>query len=112
MPDYRAVLGAGLQGVRIGVPRAYFWDHLDGEVATAVEAALPVLDQLGARVQHVALPDVEAAVAARGVIHSAEAFAYHAAWLRERPDDYSADLRQRLLQGANTTGLGLVEAGQ
>jgi aspartyl-tRNA(Asn)/glutamyl-tRNA(Gln) amidotransferase subunit A len=110
VPDYRAALGAGLQGVRIGVPRAYFWDDLDGEVAAAVEAALPVLDRLGARVQDVALPGVDEAVAARGVIHSAEAFAYHAVWLRERPDDYSADLRQRLLQGANTTGLALVEA--
>jgi aspartyl-tRNA(Asn)/glutamyl-tRNA(Gln) amidotransferase subunit A len=110
VPDYRAALSAGLQGVRIGVPRAYFWDHLDAEVAAAVEAALPMLARLGARVHDVALSDVAEAVAARGVIHSAEAFAYHAVWLRDRPHDYGADLRQRLRHGANTTGLALVDA--
>ena len=53
---------------------------------------------------------MDEAVTARALIHSAEAYAYHATWLRERPDDYGADFRARVLQGRDTTGTELVEA--
>jgi aspartyl-tRNA(Asn)/glutamyl-tRNA(Gln) amidotransferase subunit A len=108
--DYRAVLTAGLQGLRVGVPRAYFWDRLDGDVAAAVEAALRVLAQLGAEVRDLDLPGVDDAVDARGLIHSTEAHAYHAAWLRERPDDYSPDVHERVTAGRDTTGAALADA--
>src|SRR5215475_10733111 len=108
--NYQGMLTPGLHGVRVGVPRAYFWERLDGEVAATVETALGVLTQLGAEVQDLDLPGVDEAVAARGLIHSAEAYAYHATWLRERPDDYGAEFRARVTRGRDTMGLALVEA--
>ena len=108
--DYQGALTPALQGVRVGVPRAYFWDRLDGEVASSVETALGVLAQLGAEVLDLDLPGVDDAVTARALIHTAEAYAYHATWLRERPDDYSADFRARVTRGRDTTGTELVEA--
>jgi aspartyl-tRNA(Asn)/glutamyl-tRNA(Gln) amidotransferase subunit A len=108
--EYQGALTPGLQGVRVGVPRAYFWERLDGEVAATVETALGVLTQLGAEVQDLDLPGVDEAVAARSLIHSAEAYAYHATWLRERPDDYGANVRARVTRGRDTTGTALVEA--
>src|SRR5262245_33247751 len=108
--DYQVTLIPELQGVRVGVPRAYFWDRLDGEVAATVETALGVLTQLGAEVQDLDLPGVDEAVAARGLIHSAEAYAYHARWLRERPDDYGELVRTRVTRGRDTSGTALVEA--
>jgi aspartyl-tRNA(Asn)/glutamyl-tRNA(Gln) amidotransferase subunit A len=108
--EYQGALTAGLHGVRVGVPRAYFWERLDGEVAAAVEMALGVLTQLGAEVQDLDVPGVDEAVAARGLIHSAEAYAYHATWLRERPDDYGAEFRARVTRGRDTPGTALVEA--
>jgi aspartyl-tRNA(Asn)/glutamyl-tRNA(Gln) amidotransferase subunit A len=108
--DYQVALTPGLQGVRVGVPRAYFWERLDGEVAATVETALSVFTRLGAEVRDLDLPGVDEAVAARGLIHSAEAYAYHATWLRERPDDYGAEFRARVTRGRDTTGTALVEA--
>jgi aspartyl-tRNA(Asn)/glutamyl-tRNA(Gln) amidotransferase subunit A len=108
--DYRVALTPGLQAVRVGVPRAYFWDRLDGEVAATVETALGVLTRLGAEVRDLDLPGVDEAVAARGLIHSAEAYAYHARWLRERPDDYGELVRTRVTRGRDTTGTALAEA--
>jgi len=49
-------------------------------------------------------------VAARSLIHFAEAYAYHATWLRERPDDYGAEFRARVTRGRDTIGTALVEA--
>jgi aspartyl-tRNA(Asn)/glutamyl-tRNA(Gln) amidotransferase subunit A len=110
VPDYRAALRPGLQGLRVAVPRPYFWDRLDGAVAAAVEAALAVLRRLGARVADVALPGLEAALAARQVVNDAEAYAVHAAWLRERRQDYGDEVGGRLPRGADVGGEALARA--
>jgi aspartyl-tRNA(Asn)/glutamyl-tRNA(Gln) amidotransferase subunit A len=108
--SYRAALRPGLQGVSVGVPCSYFWDRLDAEVAAAVEAALDVLRHLGAHVADVVVPGLDEALAARGLIHDAEAYAYHATWLRERPQDYGEDVGARLRRGAAYSGQDVVEA--
>ena len=57
VPDYAAALGEGVRGLRVGVPRGYFFDRLDDEVRSAVERALGVLHDLGAELHEVAVPD-------------------------------------------------------
>ncbi|NQV60916.1 MAG: Asp-tRNA(Asn)/Glu-tRNA(Gln) amidotransferase GatCAB subunit A, partial [Alphaproteobacteria bacterium] len=54
--DYTALLGRPLDGVRIGVPRDFYFDRLHPEIEAAVQAALVVLDDLGAVVEEVVLP--------------------------------------------------------
>jgi aspartyl-tRNA(Asn)/glutamyl-tRNA(Gln) amidotransferase subunit A len=46
--DYEAALGS-VDGMRIGVPKEYFTEGLDGEVEGHVRAALATLEGLGAR---------------------------------------------------------------
>src|SRR5258706_4181423 len=46
--DYTRELGAGLRGVRVGVPRGYFFDRLEDEVGAGVEQAIAELRLLGA----------------------------------------------------------------
>ncbi len=94
--DYCAGLHAGVRGLRIGVPRAYFYDHLDDEVAAAVDAALADLVRLGAEVRDVTIPDVAAQVSALIGLVLAEAQQIHADALRTRPDDFGADVRALL----------------
>src|SRR5215468_1882476 len=48
--DYLSGLGRDIRGLRIGVPRAYFFDGVDPEVERAFEAALGTLRSLGAEV--------------------------------------------------------------
>ncbi|MGH7856991.1 MAG: amidase, partial [Candidatus Binatia bacterium] len=59
---YRETLSRGVRGLRIGVPRRYFYDRLDDEVGTAVEAALGALRRLGAEVRDVEVTSSESAV--------------------------------------------------
>jgi aspartyl-tRNA(Asn)/glutamyl-tRNA(Gln) amidotransferase subunit A len=94
--DATARLRAGARGLRVGVPRAWFFERLDGEVAEAVERALAELARQGAEVRDVELPGVAEAVGGLFGFVLAEAQEIHAASLRERPQDFGADVRALL----------------
>jgi aspartyl-tRNA(Asn)/glutamyl-tRNA(Gln) amidotransferase subunit A len=73
VPDYRAALGQGIEGMKIGVPAEYFIDGMDPEVERAVREAIVTLEKLGARAEPVSLPHSEYGLAAYYVIAPAEA---------------------------------------
>jgi aspartyl-tRNA(Asn)/glutamyl-tRNA(Gln) amidotransferase subunit A len=73
VPDYRAALGGGVAGLRIGIPREYFIEGMDPEVERAVRAAVDVLRDLGAKTEDVSLPHTEYGLAAYYLIGPAEA---------------------------------------
>ena len=54
--DYTRLLGRGLAGLRVGVPRDALWQELDEEVEAACEAALEAMRGEGAEVREVSLP--------------------------------------------------------
>ncbi len=107
--DYVAALGRDIRGVRIGVPRDYFFEGIDAEAAQAFEAALGTLRTLGAEVRDVTIPSL-AATPAFMLILTAEAFAYHERDLRERPELYGDVLRERILTGALVTAAEYAQA--
>jgi aspartyl-tRNA(Asn)/glutamyl-tRNA(Gln) amidotransferase subunit A len=73
VPDYRAALGGGIEGLRLGVPAEYFIDGMDPEVERAVRDAIVALEKLGARAEPVSLPHTEYGLAAYYIIAPAEA---------------------------------------
>jgi aspartyl-tRNA(Asn)/glutamyl-tRNA(Gln) amidotransferase subunit A len=93
----------------VGVPRAYFYERLEDEVAGAVEAALAELRRMGAEVRELDLPDVEAGVNATFGIVIPEAQAIHAESLRTRRADFGADVLA-LLTAPTGDALDLVES--
>ncbi len=99
VPDYSADLDAGVQGIRIGVPREHFFELVEPEVARLVHEAISTLEALGARVEEVSLPHAAHAQAAGNVIMSVEAAAWHERWLHERSADYGPDVLQRIRGG-------------
>jgi aspartyl-tRNA(Asn)/glutamyl-tRNA(Gln) amidotransferase subunit A len=92
VPDYLAALTPDVRGLRVGVPRAYFLEELDPDVAAAFDEALGVLRQLGAAVSPVEIPSIEVTSAGL-LIMLAEAFAYHEPHLRATPERYGDALR-------------------
>jgi aspartyl-tRNA(Asn)/glutamyl-tRNA(Gln) amidotransferase subunit A len=107
--DYLAPLGRDIRGLRIGVPRTYFFDGIDPEVAQAFDAALNTLRELGAEVRDVTIPSLHTTPAFL-VILMAEAFAYHERDLREHPELYGDVLRERILAGALVTAAEYTQA--
>jgi aspartyl-tRNA(Asn)/glutamyl-tRNA(Gln) amidotransferase subunit A len=99
VPDYRAALQGDLRGVRLGIPRDFFFAHLEPEIRQVVQATAERLEAQGARLEEVQLPHISLAGAASFAIMRAEATAYHEPYLRTRPGDYGADVRGRLMTG-------------
>jgi aspartyl-tRNA(Asn)/glutamyl-tRNA(Gln) amidotransferase subunit A len=110
VPDYLATLGAGLAGKRIGIDDAYLRQNVELEVLAGVEAAIKTLETLGATIQTVTLPPPGETVPALLGIITPEVTAYHLDWLRERPEDYSQAVRERLELGAITPAVSYIQA--
>jgi aspartyl-tRNA(Asn)/glutamyl-tRNA(Gln) amidotransferase subunit A len=70
--DYEAGLG-DIKGLKVGIPKEYFGEGLDGEVEARVREALLVLERLGAKIVEVTLPHTKYAVAAYYIVATAEA---------------------------------------
>ncbi|MGH7333271.1 MAG: amidase [Candidatus Rokuibacteriota bacterium] len=107
--DYTASLRDGIRGLRVGVPRAYFFEGINAEMERAFHEALDVLQSLGATVQDVEIPSIRASMAFL-VIMLVEAFAYHERDLRESPQLYGDVLREKLLAGGLLCGSEYMQA--
>jgi aspartyl-tRNA(Asn)/glutamyl-tRNA(Gln) amidotransferase subunit A len=57
--DYTAGIADGVAGVRIGVPRNFYFDRTTPEVSEAVERAIAALAAAGAEVTDVAIPSLQ-----------------------------------------------------
>jgi aspartyl-tRNA(Asn)/glutamyl-tRNA(Gln) amidotransferase subunit A len=97
--DYAAALGGDVHGLRVGIPREYFFDVLDPEVEAAVRQAIAVLRSLGASLYDVSWPALRYVTLAALIIVLVEATSFHEAWIRTRPQDYSPDIALRLKWG-------------
>ena len=129
VPDYRAALGQGIEGLRLGVPAEYFIDGMDPEVEQAVRVAIATLEKLGARTEPVSLPHTEYGLAAYYVIAPAEAssnlarydgvkYGLRAPGARDLIDMYSktraagfgAEVKRRVMLGTYVLSAGYYDA--
>ncbi len=100
VPDYEAGLGDGVAGLRIGLPRAYALDGVAPVVAGALESAVAVLAEAGARAVDVPFPAVRPLTEPWVRWVAAEIAVAHEATYPSRADAYGPSLR------------GLLEAGR
>jgi aspartyl-tRNA(Asn)/glutamyl-tRNA(Gln) amidotransferase subunit A len=99
----------GIRDIRIGVPRNFFFDRIDLEVALAVRTAVQTAAALGARVVEVDVPDMDAANVAGRVIQLAEASAVLLPYANRRAD-LGADVLALLDQGRLVAATDYVDA--
>ncbi|MFH0770111.1 MAG: Asp-tRNA(Asn)/Glu-tRNA(Gln) amidotransferase subunit GatA [Candidatus Peregrinibacteria bacterium] len=72
VPAYRAGLAKGVKGLRIGLPKEYFIDGMDGDVERSVRDAAETFASLGAEIVDVSLSHTPFALAAYYVICPSE----------------------------------------
>jgi aspartyl-tRNA(Asn)/glutamyl-tRNA(Gln) amidotransferase subunit A len=108
--DYLAATSASLNGLKIGVPKSFYVDDLDADVAKALDATIAVLKAEGADVVEVLLPDQRQLSAASQIVLAVEAAAFHKRWLIERPQDYGPQVLMRLQNALAVSGVTYLEA--
>jgi aspartyl-tRNA(Asn)/glutamyl-tRNA(Gln) amidotransferase subunit A len=107
--DYVGALEGDVRGLRIGVPRNYFFEDADADLVQEFERALDDLRKLGAEVRDITIPSFNAS-RSFFLILVTEAFAYHEQDLRTRPELYGDVLRERIMSGALVTAAEYVQA--
>ena len=98
--NYLSCLTGDIRGVRVGVPDTFYFEAIDPEVKAGVEAAINALEELGAAVMPIHIPDLERAATATLMILSAEAAACLEKFHRTRSKDFGSDVKGRLDIGA------------
>ena len=92
--DYVSALREGAKSLRVGVPRGYFFDDLDPEVASAMEHALRGIATLVAEIK-----DVQLDVPTDRTLQAAESYAYHAENVAKMPELYQPETLRRIRSG-------------
>ncbi len=127
--DFTCALVDDVKGMRIGIPRDYFWEGLDGEVKKAVLTAAKVLEDKGAIVGEFDLSLVEYAVPAYYTIAAAEAssnlerfdgikYGYrakdykglHDMYKKTRSEGFGAEVKRRIMLGSFVLSSGYYDA--
>lgn len=102
--DYVATMKQPVSGLRLGVPRAPFFDLLDADVAKSVEDAIGVLAKIAKSTKDVALP------AAGNLGLAGESYAYHEEFFARGGARYQIPTRRALQNGANLKAADYIRA--
>jgi aspartyl-tRNA(Asn)/glutamyl-tRNA(Gln) amidotransferase subunit A len=102
--DYVAGMNQPVSELRLGIPRAPFFDLLDADVSKQVEAAIAVLTKMTRSVKDVTLPSV------REIVLTGEANAYHEELIGRSPERYQIPTRRYLQNSANRKASDYVRA--
>jgi aspartyl-tRNA(Asn)/glutamyl-tRNA(Gln) amidotransferase subunit A len=101
--DYCSHLKDTMKERRVALAAGDFIEGADQEVLSAVEDAGRVLNSQGALVNKVNVDFLKQGALANGLMTQADAAAFHRDRLKEHPDWFGADVRQRLETGAALT---------
>ena len=97
--DFARDLERGLRGSAVGVPTAFYFEHVDREVEARVRESVEAFRSLGAVVREVEVPNVWETLHAQRLTLAAEAYAVHEERLKSDPDRFDDQGLERLLQG-------------
>ncbi len=112
VPDYTALLGRGVKGLRIGV--IHHFHETDHKVAPAtqrgIDGAIATFRGLGAEIREVQLSPLQDWAACGSLISITERAAAYEEWARTRLGDFGERMRSRLMLGAFVSGVDYVQA--
>jgi aspartyl-tRNA(Asn)/glutamyl-tRNA(Gln) amidotransferase subunit A len=97
-PGWRKLSAVSPRKLRIGVPKDYFFDHLDPQVRHWVGVAAKKFEALGARMQEISLPRLAGEIDTATAAIVGEASHYHESqgYFPARAAEYGDDVRSHL----------------
>ncbi len=129
VPDYVAELEKPVEGLKLGVPKEYFGEGLDGEVRKSVEAAIQKLAKSGCEIVPISLPHTKYAIPTYYIVATAEAssnlarfdgvrYGYRAndahslseMYRRSRDQGFGPEVKRRIMLGTYALSAGYYDA--
>jgi aspartyl-tRNA(Asn)/glutamyl-tRNA(Gln) amidotransferase subunit A len=108
--DYAAGLEGKTSSLRIGIPRAHFYEGLHPEIQAAIDAALSVLGELTSSQHEIEIQAANDMALTALLIQKAEAYAYHRDYVTKSPDLYQPETLKRIRAGAEISGADYIDA--
>ncbi|WP_417527401.1 Asp-tRNA(Asn)/Glu-tRNA(Gln) amidotransferase subunit GatA [Marinomonas shanghaiensis] len=127
--DYLANLNAPLAGLKIGLPKEYFGDGLDSQVADIIMAAVKEFEKLGATIKEISLPNLQLSIPSYYVIAPSEAssnlsrfdgvrFGHRCdnpkdlldMYMRSRAEGFGREVQKRIMVGTYALSEGYYDA--
>jgi aspartyl-tRNA(Asn)/glutamyl-tRNA(Gln) amidotransferase subunit A len=108
VPDFVGAIAQLPPKLRIGVPRAFFFDDLHPEVAAAIEKAVEVFRGFHAEIRD----DVKLEVSTDRTLASAEAYAFHEAFVTRSPELYQPATLARIKSGESISAAAALRASR
>ncbi len=127
--NYTAGLNDSIEGLTIGMPKEFFGQDLDGDIAVAVESAVKEYQKQGAKVKEVSLPNINMSVPVYYVVAPAECsanlsrfdgvrFGHRCAepkdlndlYSRSRGEGFGPEVKRRILMGTYALSAGYYDA--
>jgi aspartyl-tRNA(Asn)/glutamyl-tRNA(Gln) amidotransferase subunit A len=105
-----ARLERSVRGICIGVPRNFFYDKVEGDIAKLLNASLHGLQRLGARIVPVDVPDPQIAFELAQIVAKVEAAAIHEPWLPLRQRDYDHGIVEGMASGWHVLAIEYLRA--
>ncbi len=100
-PDHRKLLKNRPRRFRLGMPKEFFFERLDPEVQSLVDAAAQKFESLGARIEEIWFPRLLTSIGQATNVVIGEASHYHESqgYYPERAAEYGDDVRGHLEWG-------------
>lgn len=99
-----------LKGIRIGLPRNFFFERIERDVDAAVYFMAYTAEDLGAELERLRVPDGDQLNALAHITLLVEAAAVHEPYLRKRRSSYGEDVRTLLDMGRVIPAVDYVQA--
>lgn len=110
VPDFTEGIDGGVSGLRIGIPRNFYTQNVDPEIAEATRQSALIFEKLGAELVEVDIPLPELIAATEWALIMPEASAYHRKAIRETPELYTEEVRALLEIGETILATDYVNA--
>ncbi|HEX3723371.1 MAG TPA: amidase [Nitrolancea sp.] len=110
VPDFSAVIGQGVAGMRLALARGYTHEGIDPDVTSVFNAAVATLRALGAEIEEVRLPYVEHCAALQMATMNPEAAEIHHETHRHSSDKLGETALMRLDIGSLVPATAYIRA--
>ena len=129
VPDYTASLNDSIAGLRIGLPKEFFTEHLDANIRALIDNAVKEYEKQGASVHEISLPHAHLSIPAYYIIAPAECssnlsrfdgvrYGYRCdnpadltdLYKRSRGEGFGAEVKRRIIIGTYALSAGYYDA--